>query len=154
MDDKLFDTIPYNRHLDSTPDLLLPDVSQLHPVVGTDCAVTDRLRKLFEHCIQNVSHLEAKRNQHIRELLGLHEHLLRELEVLRRELQETHGMLGVAELSYKGVSEEVAHVKRKLFAAARDCIQSQVMLATQEYEVAQSVITRVSDQLSSQVYIS
>lgn len=144
MEEKFFATIPYNRHSDSTPDNLLPDVLQRHCVIRTNWEVTDRLRKLFDHCIQQVSHLEAKRNQRVQELLGLHEPVLRELEVLRRELQETQRMLGVAQLSHKGVSEEVQHVKRKLFAAARDCIQNQVMLATQKYEVAQSVITRVS----------
>lgn len=148
MEDKFFETIPYNRHLDSTPDILLPGVFQQHPVIHTDWEVPDRLRKLFDHCIQQVSHLEAKRNQNIQELVGLHEPMLRELEVLRRELQETQRMLGVAQLSHKGVSEEVEHVKRKLFAAVRDCIQNQVMLATQKYQVAQSVITRVSDLLS------
>ncbi|XP_075874407.1 syncoilin-like [Nelusetta ayraudi] len=115
---------------------------QRHPVIRTDWTVTDRLRKLFDHCIQQVSHLETQRNQHIQELLGLHEPMLRELEILRRELQETHRMLSVAQLSHAAVFEEVVRVKRKLFAAARDCIQSQVTLETQKYEVAQSVITR------------
>lgn len=148
MENKFFETIPCHRHSDSTPDILLPDVFQRHPVRRTDWEVRDRLRKLFDHCIQQVSHLEAKRNQRIQELLGLHEPMLRELAVLRRELQETRRMLGVAQLGHKGVSEEVEQVKGKLFAAARDCIQNQVMLATQKYEVAQSVITRVSNLLS------
>lgn len=148
VEDKSFETIPCSRHSDSTPVVLLPDVFQRHPVIRTDWTVRDRLRKLFEHCIQQVSHLEAARNQHIQELLDLHEPLLRDLELLRRELQETRRLLGAAQLSHTGVSEEVERVKRKLFAAARDCIQSQVMLATQKYEVAQSAITRVSNQLS------
>lgn len=148
MEDKFFETISCNRQPDSTPDILRPNVFQRRPVIHTDREVTDRLRMLFEHCIQQVSHLEVKRNQRIQELLGLHEPMLRELEVLRKELQETQRMLGVVQLSHRGVSEEVEHVKRKLFTAARDCIQNQVMLATQKYEVAQSVITRVSNLLS------
>lgn len=148
MEHKYFENIPYDRHTDSTHDIILPDEFQRYPVIRTDWTVTDRLRKLFDHCIQQVSHLETQRNQHIQELLGLHEPMLRELEILRRELQETQRMLSVAQLSHAAVFEEVERVKRKLFAAARDCIQSQVTLETQKYEVAQSVITRVSNLLS------
>lgn len=148
MEHKFFENIPYDRHVDSTLDIILPDESQRHPVMRTDWTVTDRLRKLFDHCIQQVSHLETQRKQHIQELLSLHEPMLGELEILRRELQETQRMLSVAQLSHAAVFEEVERVKRKLFAAARDCIHSQVTLETQKYEVAQSVITRVSNLLS------
>lgn len=153
MEHKFFENIPHDRHADSTLDILLPDEFQRHPVIRTDWTVTDRLRKLFDHCIQRVSHLETQRSQHVQELLGLHEPMLRELEILRRELQETQRLLTVAQLGHIAVFEEVEHVKRKLFAGVRDCIQSQVTLETQKYEVAQSVITRVSDPLKMQLQL-
>lgn len=145
---KLFENIPYDGHADSTLDIILPDEFQGRPVTPTDRTAADRLRKLFDHCVQQVSHLETQRKQHIQELLSLHEPMLGELEILRRELQETQRMLSVAQLRHAAALEEVERVRRKLFAAARDCIHSQVTLETQKYEVAQSVITRVSNPLS------
>lgn len=141
---KFFENIPYGQHSDSAPDILLPGEFQPRPLTGSDWEVKHQLGKLFDQCIQQVSHLEAKRNQHIQELLGLHEPMLIELEVLRRELEETQRRLSVAQLGHRAVSREAERAKRKLFATARDCIQSQVTLAAQEYEVAQSVITLVS----------
>lgn len=140
----VFENITHNRHADSETALaVLPDEFRQHPVIHTDWVLMDRLGQLFDQCIQQVSRLETQRNQHIQELLGLHEPMLRGVVILRRELGQTQRMLTASQLGYTTVSEEVERVKRKLFAIARDCIQSQVTLAAQQYEVAQSIITQV-----------
>lgn len=113
------------------------------PGPRTDRAVTDHLRQLFDHCIQQVSRLETKRNELIQELLGVQESIMRVVGHLRGKLVETQRLLTLAQLDYVAVYEDVKEMKRKLFAAARDCIQSQVTLAQREYEVAQSAVTQV-----------
>lgn len=103
----------------------------------------DRLGQLFEQCTQQVSHLETQRNQRIRELLRLQEPMLRVVEHLRGKLLEQQRRLRSAQLHRRAVSEEVQQAKRTLFTTARDCIQSQVTLSAQKYEVAHSAVTQV-----------
>ncbi|XP_035466791.2 syncoilin-like [Scophthalmus maximus] len=113
-----------------------------HHVLQLDQAVVDNVGQLFEHCIQQVSRLEKQRDGLIQELLRLQEPLLQVVGHLRGKVEETQRLLTLAQLDYAAVFEEVRQVKRKLFATARDCIQSQVALATREYEVAQSAVTQ------------
>ncbi|XP_051252269.1 syncoilin-like isoform X2 [Dicentrarchus labrax] len=132
-----------SSHTDSETETIIPlDECAPHPIIDTDQAVIDSLGQLFEHCIQQVSHLEMQRNELIQELLSLQEPMLRVVEHLRGKLVDTQRLLTLAQLDYVAVYEEVQHVKRKLFTTARDCIQSQVTLAAHEYEVAQSAVTQ------------
>lgn len=114
-----------------------------HPTMQVDEALMDNLGQVFEHCIHQVSHLEKQRDEMIGELLWLQEPMLRAVGHLRGRLAETQRLLTLAQLDYVAVYEEVQHVKRKHFATARDCIESQVKLVAQEYEVAQSAVTQV-----------
>ncbi|XP_059210006.1 syncoilin-like [Centropristis striata] len=124
------------------PSIIPVDERTPHPALQTDQVVMDNLGKLFNHCIEQVSHLETQRSELIQELLRLQEPLLRVVGHLRGKLMETRRLLMLTQLDYVAVYEEVKEVKRKLFATARDCIQSQVKLAEQEYEVSQSAVTQ------------
>lgn len=130
------------RFVDETTNIPLNEITR-HPTKQLDQACMDNLGQLFEHCIQQVSRLEKQRDEMIRELLRLQEPMLRVVAHLRGKLVETQRLLTLAQLDYMAVYEEVQHVKRKLYATARDCIESQVTLATNEYEVAQSAVTQV-----------
>ncbi|XP_005806216.2 syncoilin-like [Xiphophorus maculatus] len=100
------------------------------------------LGELFEYWIQQVLGLERQRDELIQELLALNEPMLQVVEHLREKLMAARRLLTLAQLDYVSMHKEVEQVKRKLFIAARDCIQSQVTLAGQEYEVAQSGLTQ------------
>uniref|UniRef100_A0A3B4EY11 Syncoilin, intermediate filament protein n=1 Tax=Pundamilia nyererei TaxID=303518 RepID=A0A3B4EY11_9CICH len=108
------------------------------PILRSEQVDMESLGELFEYCIQRVSHLERQRDVLIQELLVLQEPMLQVVGHLRAKLEGTRKLLALAQLDYVTVCEDVQQVKRKLFTTTRDCIQSQVKLAEQEYEVAQS----------------
>lgn len=129
------------RFIEHTPETSLPqNECTQQPTAHMDVG---SLGELFEHCIQQVSRLERQRDELIQELLRLQEPVLRVVDHLRGKLAGTRRLLTLAQLDHVAVYEEVQQVKRKLFGTARDCIQSQVTLAEQEYEVAQSAVTQV-----------
>ncbi|KAK2826229.1 hypothetical protein Q5P01_020443 [Channa striata] len=143
MQHRLAEEVSESSHTDSETETIIPldEVAQ-HPKIKVDQMGMDNLGQLFECCIQQVSNLEKQRDEMIKELLRLQEPMLRVVEHLRRKLVETKRLLSLAQLDYVAVHEEVQQVKRKLFATARDCIQNQVTLAAQQYEVAQSAVTQ------------
>ncbi|CAN9502268.1 unnamed protein product [Ophioblennius macclurei] len=102
----------------------------------------DSLGQLFEHSIRRVSCLETKRDELIQELFCLQEPWLQIVQHLRGKLSATRRQLTLVQLDFAAIREEVQQVKRKLFVTARDCIQSQVTLSAQEYEVSQSALTQ------------
>lgn len=118
-----------------------------HPSPPTGETVMDHLGRLFDHRVQQVSRLETQRNELTQELLRLREPFHRVVGHLRGKLVETHRLLALAQLDHVAVSEDAREAKRRLFAAARGCIQSQVTLAEREYEVAQSAVTQVQEPL-------
>ncbi|KAM9777583.1 LOW QUALITY PROTEIN: syncoilin [Neosynchiropus ocellatus] len=121
-----------------------PDQS---PVLKVDQQEMKRLGVIFDRCVQQVTRLEMDRDDLIGELLSLREPTVRAVERLRRKLEETKRQVTLSQLDFVSVHEQVQLVKRKLFCTARDCIQSQVVLTQQEYEVAQSSVTKVGRSL-------
>uniref|UniRef100_A0A668A136 Syncoilin, intermediate filament protein n=1 Tax=Myripristis murdjan TaxID=586833 RepID=A0A668A136_9TELE len=95
----------------------------------TEHTVTER----FDQSIQQVSRLETKRDELIQELLQLHQPMLRVVDHLRGTLGQARRRLTLVQLDYIAVHEDVQQVKKKLFATARDCIESQVMLTAQDH---------------------
>lgn len=108
-----------------------------------DRAGMDNLGQAFERSIQRVSCLEKQRDELIQELFRLRQPMLQVVEHLRATLVATQRLLVRTQLDSLAVREDVHQVKRKLFATIRDCIESQVALAAQKYEVAQSAVTQV-----------
>ncbi|XP_053700365.1 syncoilin-like isoform X2 [Synchiropus splendidus] len=104
---------------------------------------------IFDQCVQQVTQLEMHREHLIEELLSLQEPMVRAVERLRRKLEETKRQVTLSQLDLISVHEQVQLVKRRLFCTARDCIQSQVVLTQQEYEVAQSSVTK--EELKAQI---
>ncbi|KAL0969206.1 hypothetical protein UPYG_G00223860 [Umbra pygmaea] len=105
-------------------------------------ATIDSVGLLFEECIEEVGRLESRRRKLVQELLQLERPMLRATEVLRGQLLEAHRVLTSIQLGCIHQHVEVGLVKSQLFVTTRDCIQSQLALASQQYEVAQSGVTQ------------
>ncbi|XP_056151730.1 syncoilin-like [Lampris incognitus] len=113
-----------------------------HTAMQVEQVDMDSLGLLFNRCIQEVSRLQVQRDELVQEFLEMQKPMLRVIEHLRGKLREVQRLLTLVQLDYIAVYEDVQRVKRKLFITARDCIQNQVMLADEKYEVAQSAVTQ------------
>ena len=69
--------------------------------------------------------------------------MLQAVEHLRKKVEEARKTLTLVQLDHIAVCVDVQQVKRRLLRAARGCIQSQVTLEAQKYDVAQSSVTQV-----------
>lgn len=144
MEFRFVEDVTESSHTESETDTIItPEECAQLPMIQIDQGDMDSLGQLFEYCIQHVSRLEVQRDELIQELLHMQEPMLQVVEHLRGKLVDTQRLVTLAQLDYIAVYEEVQQVKRKMFVTARDCIQSQVTLAAQEYEVAQSAVTQV-----------
>ncbi|XP_036418041.1 syncoilin-like, partial [Colossoma macropomum] len=92
---------------------------------------------VFERCLEEVERLQLRRDTLVQELLALERPLQAQLQDLRLQLTHARSRLSHAELHKHTLQEEVMRVKRKLFTVMRDCIQTQISLAAQKYEVEQ-----------------
>ncbi|KAM7376555.1 hypothetical protein PAMP_006281 [Pampus punctatissimus] len=132
-----------SSHTDSETNTIVAPEKRAQPsMIQIDQGDLDGLGQLFECCIQRVSRLQVQRDELIQELLQLQEPMLRVVEHLRGKLLDMQRLVTLAQMDYITVYEEVQQVKRRMFATARDCIQSQVTLAAHQYEVAQSAVTQ------------
>uniref|UniRef100_A0A4W5KAA7 Uncharacterized protein n=1 Tax=Hucho hucho TaxID=62062 RepID=A0A4W5KAA7_9TELE len=125
------------------------------------------LGTVLEGCIEEVEKLEKRWNELMGELQALREektgteegseggqaaqlrHLLnieadgrrearmREWQSLRAERSEEQRRLSSVRLERQGLQEEMRRLKRRLFSVARECAHNQVILATQQRDVAQ-----------------
>ncbi|XP_026861553.2 syncoilin-like isoform X3 [Electrophorus electricus] len=103
----------------------------------------------FEACIEEVGRLQRQQEELVQELLAEEEVLVQAGGALRPLLERAHGDLAHTHLHKHRLQEEVAQVKKQLFATVRECVQNQVTLAAQQYEVAQLAL--VQEELRAEV---
>uniref|UniRef100_A0AAY5EBA6 Syncoilin, intermediate filament protein n=1 Tax=Electrophorus electricus TaxID=8005 RepID=A0AAY5EBA6_ELEEL len=111
-------------------------IVEASPAPSTTIGIKE-LGRALDDCIEEVSHLESRRDELVKEFLELEKPMLEEVEALRAELGDAQSLLSKARLERQGLQEEMRLLKRSLFAAARDCAQSQVALLIQQKEVEQ-----------------
>uniref|UniRef100_A0A087YA84 Syncoilin, intermediate filament protein n=1 Tax=Poecilia formosa TaxID=48698 RepID=A0A087YA84_POEFO len=95
----------------------------------------NRLRSQMEDCIEEVQRLEKRRKELLLEVLQLRGPREREIQGLREERAEEERKTWKVNLERQGLQDELRRLKRKLFAVARDCAQSQATLNNQRCDV-------------------
>lgn len=108
--------------------------------IGPEMSATMELKELgttFESCIEEISQLECRKKELVQELLELEKPMEEETHALRSELEEAQKLLSKAKLQRQSVLDEIQLFRRRLFAAARDCAQSQMTLVIRQKEVEQ-----------------
>ncbi|XP_071225136.1 uncharacterized protein sync isoform X2 [Salvelinus alpinus] len=140
---------------------------QLETGLGGSMQELEVLGTVLEGCIEEVEKLEKRRNELMGELQALREEKtgteegseggqaaqlsqvlnieadgrrearMREWQSLRAERSEEQRRLSSVRLERQGLQEEMRRLKRRLFSVARECAHNQVILATQQRDVAQ-----------------
>ncbi|XP_006631411.3 syncoilin [Lepisosteus oculatus] len=115
------------------------------PVSGGPSADGEAMAQLwarFQECIEAAGQLEAQRDGLVRELAELQEPMLQAVWGLREELLAAHQQKARAEVECQSLREDTRLVKRRLFAAARACVQCQYTLEKQRHDVAQLSVSQ------------
>ncbi|XP_066535283.1 syncoilin-like [Hoplias malabaricus] len=133
---------------------LLKEVSgggqfQSSSVFPEQWSVGDDVVIMFESCLEEVERLQLRRDVLVQDLLALEHPLQAQLQDLRLQLTHTRSRLSHTELQKHKLQQEVMHVKRKLFTVMRECMQNQITLAAQKYEVEQ--FTFVQEELQDDI---
>ncbi|XP_062851481.1 syncoilin-like [Trichomycterus rosablanca] len=109
--------------------------------------VEEDVESTFEECVEEVSQLLIRREKLIQEISTLKQPMELEVQTLRLQISQVCGQLADMQLHKQRLQQEVKSIKRKLFAATKDCIQSQIALGAQQYEVKQFALTQEELQL-------
>lgn len=131
----------YEDYISGTADLMAvvePEGGTVE--IGPELPATMELKDLgtaFESYIEEVSLLEHRKEELVRELLELEKPMEEETHALRSELDEAQRLLSKAKLQRQNVLDEIRLFKRRLFVAARDCAQCEMTLVIQQKEVEQ-----------------
>ncbi|XP_062846808.1 golgin subfamily A member 6-like protein 4 [Trichomycterus rosablanca] len=134
------DTSKYGSCIAETAEFMAVDKSDDYMVEAPQLCPTMEIKeigKTFEFCIEEVSRLERRREELVQELLELEKPMEEEVQVLRGKLGEAQKLLIQSRLQKQNLHAETLLFKRRLFAAARDCAQSQMALDIQQKEVEQ-----------------
>lgn len=105
-------------------------------VVATD------VESKFEECVKEVNQLLITREELIQEISNF-QPMEKEVQKMRLQLLQVCGQLADVQVQKQRLQQEIKSIKRKLFATTRDCIQNQITLEAQWYEVEQSALTQV-----------
>ncbi|XP_053348662.1 syncoilin [Clarias gariepinus] len=125
---------------DTTESMAVFDLEGSTDEPGLALSASMELKELgtsFESLIEEVTRLEHRKEELVQELLELERPMQDETHALRCELEEAHKLLAKAMLQRQSLLDETRLFKRRLFAAARDCAQSQMTLTIQQKEVEQ-----------------
>ncbi|XP_072532817.1 syncoilin-like [Salminus brasiliensis] len=132
----------------------VPDSCAGRPLPGysglpVQWSVGSEVESAFEHCMEEVERLQLRRDGLVQELLALERPLQTQVQDLRLQLTHTRSRLAHTLHHKHTLQEEVARVKRTLFVMMRDCIQNQISLTAQKYQVDQ--FTVLQEELQSEV---
>lgn len=129
----------YGKYIAETAELMTVDQSDGQIVdtqrVKHTTMEIQEIGKTFERCIKEVSKLQQKREELVQEFLELEKPMEVEVQALRGKLGEAQKLFIQARLQKQNLYVETLLLKRRLFAAARDCAQSQMALDIQQKEV-------------------
>ncbi|XP_076830008.1 syncoilin-like isoform X2 [Brachyhypopomus gauderio] len=110
-----------------------------HSGALTQWRVDEEAVRSFKACIEETARLQWRREELVRELLVEEEVLARAAAALRTLVVQARTDLARALLRKQRMQEDVARVKKQLFATARECVQSQEELQAEVLEHLQEL---------------